>query len=116
DDERTLRAISPDFAQLANIDCRGVIVTARSDDHEFDFVSRFFAPAAGINEDSVTGSAHCTLAEFWRGRLHKSQFQAFQASRRGGVIRVQIIGRRVTLGGAAVLISEGALAGGLVAN
>jgi PhzF family phenazine biosynthesis protein len=113
DCEQALRAISPDFAKLARVDCRGVIVTARSDDRAFDFVSRFFAPAAGINEDPVTGSAHCTLAEFWRARLEKSRFKAFQASRRGGVIEVRVVGQRVLLGGSAVLVASGALAGDL---
>ena len=104
-----LRTIQPDFARLARVDCRGIIVTARSDRAPFDFVSRFFAPAAGVNEDPVTGSAHCCLADFWRKRLGKSEFVAFQASPRGGVVHVRIVGDRVMLGGQAVLVATGEL-------
>ena len=74
---------------------RGVIVTARSEAGGFDFVSRFFAPAAGINEDPVTGSSHCCLAPFWAKRLGKTEFLAYQCSARGGVLRVRLNGERV---------------------
>lgn len=107
--EALLRGIQPDFGRLVHVDCRGIIVTARAEGARFDFVSRFFAPAAGINEDPVTGSAHCCLADFWRKRLGKSEFVAFQASPRGGVVHVRIVGDRVMLGGDAVLVASGEL-------
>jgi PhzF family phenazine biosynthesis protein len=110
--ERELRAMSPDFRKLSAIAARGVIVTARASQGPFDFVSRFFAPASGIDEDPVTGSAHCTLAHFWQSRLDKSEFTAFQASRRGGIVRVRIRGERVLLGGDAVLVARGELTAG----
>ena len=109
--EQTLRNLAPDFGRLAKVECRGVIVTARSADAKFDFVSRFFAPASGINEDSVTGSAHCTLADYWRTRLGKSEFTAYQASPRGGIIQVRSRGDRVLLAGEAVLVARGELTG-----
>jgi predicted PhzF superfamily epimerase YddE/YHI9 len=84
-----------------------VIVTSRAAD--YDFVSRFFAPASGINEDPVTGSAHCCLGPFWRSRLNKTDFVAYQASPRGGVVRVRLEGDRVRLGGQAVTVLRGAL-------
>jgi GNAT superfamily N-acetyltransferase len=88
---------------------RGVIVTSRSDDPQFDFLSRFFAPAAGINEDPVTGSAHCCLGPLWSERLGKTEMTAFQASARGGVVRVRVAGDRVHLGGQAVTVMKGEL-------
>jgi predicted PhzF superfamily epimerase YddE/YHI9 len=105
-----VRAMKPDFVRLAGVDCRGVIVTARATGGEFDFVSRFFAPASGLNEDPVTGSAHATLADHWHRRLGKSQFHAYQASPRGGKIDVTLRGNRVLLGGTAVLVVSGELA------
>ncbi len=108
--EAALRALSPDLRALAQVDCRGVIVTARSERAEFDFVSRFFAPSAGVDEDPVTGSAHCTLADFWSGRLEKRQMRAYQASPRGGVVGVRIEGERVFLWGQAAMVLEGRLA------
>jgi predicted PhzF superfamily epimerase YddE/YHI9 len=102
--------MTPDFQRLKqNASVRGVIVTARSGDPAFDFVSRFFAPAAGVHEDPVTGSAHCCLGAFWRKRLAKSEFVAYQASARGGVVRVRIQGDRALLGGQAVTIAKGEL-------
>ena len=71
--EKGVREVAPDFKQLASVRCRGVVVTALSDDPKFDFVSRFFAPAVGIDQDPVTGSAHCLLAPFWGGRLGQVQ-------------------------------------------
>jgi PhzF family phenazine biosynthesis protein len=109
DSESILRRLQPDFRRLAAIAMRGLIVTCRSDDPRYDFVSRFFAPGAGIDEDPVTGSAHCTLAGFWRKRLGKSQFVAYQASPRGGVVHVRIEGDRVCLGGTAVTVLRGEL-------
>lgn len=107
--ESVVRKLTPDFKQLASLGCRGVIVTARSDDPRFDFVSRFFAPGAGIDEDPVTGSAHCCLAGFWSKRLGKTKFVAYQASARGGVINVELVGDRVLLGGQAVIVAHGEL-------
>jgi PhzF family phenazine biosynthesis protein len=107
--EPIVRAASPDFKQLLAVQCRGVIVTARSDDAQFDFVSRFFAPAAGIDEDPVTGSAHCCVADYWGKRLGKTKLIGFQASARGGVVHVELRGERVLLGGEAVLVAQGDL-------
>jgi PhzF family phenazine biosynthesis protein len=104
DSAATVRALKPNFARLGELPVRGVIVTARSDQPEFDFVSRFFAPASGVNEDPVTGSAHCTLGPFWQARLNKNEFTAFQASARGGVVKVRVAGDRVFLGGQAVTV------------
>jgi PhzF family phenazine biosynthesis protein len=110
-DEATVRELRPDFGALARIETRGVIVTARSASPEFAFVSRFFAPAAGIDEDPVTGSAHCALAPYWAGRLGRDEFLAYQASARGGVIRAAVRGERVILGGQAVTALRGELLG-----
>ncbi|AUX41215.1 isomerase [Sorangium cellulosum] len=107
--EDEVRAARPDFGLLATLPVRGVIVTSRSSSRDFDFVSRFFAPAAGVNEDPVTGSAHCCLTPFWAGRLGKAEMTAYQASARGGVVRVRLRGDRVDLGGQAVTILEGEL-------
>lgn len=104
-----VRAAKVNFSLLAKVATRGVILTAQSSDPAFDFVSRFFAPAAGIDEDPVTGSAHCCLADFWRRRLSKDRFRAFQASPRGGVVEVRIAGERVLLSGQAVTIVRGEL-------
>lgn len=109
DSAATVRALKPNFAHLAELPVRGVIVTSRSDRPEFDFISRFFAPAAGVNEDPVTGSAHCALGPFWKARLNKSEFTAFQASDRGGVVKVRVAGDRVFLGGKAVTVLRGEL-------
>lgn len=107
--ERELRAITPDFAALKTLGTRGVIVTSPSADRQFDFVSRFFAPGAGIDEDPVTGSAHCALAPFWRERTGKSEMVGYQASSRGGVVRTRLAGDRVILGGQAVIVWTGQL-------
>ena len=85
DNEREVRATAPDMGALSRLDCRGVIVTSRSDDPAFDFVSRFFAPGTGIDEDPVTGSAHCALGPYWQSRLGKSEFTARQVSALGVV-------------------------------
>ncbi len=108
-DEAQVREAKPDFQQLAKAATRGVILTARSKSSEFDFISRFFAPAAGIPEDPVTGSAHCCLADFWRKRLQKDSFRAFQGSPRGGIVNVRIAGDRAILGGHAVTVATGQL-------
>lgn len=105
-DERALRRLRPNFTALASLMIRGVIVTCRSESPEFDFMSRFFAPAAGVNEDPVTGSAHCTLGPYWQAKLGRSDFTAYQASARGGVVKVGVRGERVLLGGQAVTVSH----------
>jgi PhzF family phenazine biosynthesis protein len=106
--ETELRALNPDMDLLRRANCRGVIVTARADSDDFDFVSRFFAPAAGVPEDSVTGSAHCCLGPFWAEKLDKIDLVGFQCSKRGGMVRVGIRDDRVLLQGHAVttLIGE----------
>jgi PhzF family phenazine biosynthesis protein len=109
DSERTVRGLRPDFACLAALPVRGVIVTAKSDSPEFDFISRFFAPQSGIPEDPVTGSSHCALGPFWAERLRKSELRGFQASARGGVVQVRIAGERIILGGTAVTVVRGEL-------
>jgi PhzF family phenazine biosynthesis protein len=108
----TVRQLQPDFKKMEsylNKQFHGVIVTAASDDPVYDFVSRFFAPVAGIPEDFVTGSSHCSLGPFWEKRLHKSAFTAYQASARGGVLRVRCEGDRVYLVGKAVTVVRGEL-------
>jgi PhzF family phenazine biosynthesis protein len=107
--EAVLRSLAPDFKLLATVATRGVIVTSRSSDPNFDFVSRFFAPAGGIDEDPVTGSAHCCLGDFWRKRLGKSEFTAYQASARGGVVNVRVTTDRAFLIGRAVIVAQGEL-------
>ena len=102
--EDAVRELRPDFGLLKKVGGRGVIVTARSATPDWDFVSRFFAPAAGIDEDPVTGSAHCCLAPFWSRRLNKTSFRARQISARGGELKVNLDGDRVRLGGQAVTV------------
>ena len=104
-----VRAAQPDFRQLSELAYRGVIITSKSDDPRFDFLSRFFGPAVGVDEDPVTGSAHCCLGPFWGERLRKSAMTAYQASSRGGVVRVRLAGERVFLGGHAVTVFRGEL-------
>jgi PhzF family phenazine biosynthesis protein len=106
-----LRAARPDHGVLRKLPVRGIIVTARSDTPEFDFISRFFAPGSGIDEDPVTGSAHTCLGPYWCKRLGKTEFVAYQASARGGVVRVRCAGDRVFLGGQAVTVLRGELLG-----
>ena len=91
-----MRNLTPDFTLLKRTKARGVIVTARADRGEFDFVSRFFAPGAGIDEDPVTGSSHCVLGPYWAKHLGKTEFVAYQASARGGVVKVALVGDRVS--------------------
>ena len=107
DDEATVRALRPDFAKLGRVAARGVIVTAPGAD--FDFVSRFFGPSVGIDEDPVTGSAHCCLAPFWAGRLGRTEMVGYQASPRGGLVAVTLAGDRVKLAGPAVTVFRGEL-------
>lgn len=110
DTEELVRALSPDMGLLAQVDARGVIVTAQGTGERYDFVSRFFAPRVGIDEDPVTGSAHCVLAPFWAGRLRRDELTGYQASRRGGVVKVRAAGDRVVLAGQAVTVMRGELA------
>ncbi len=108
DSEETVKNLKPNFNLLKTLPVRGIIVTSKATE-EYDFVSRFFAPAVGIDEDPVTGSAHCCLGPYWRDRLGKDDFIAYQASARGGVIKVSCRGERVLLGGQAVLVLQGEL-------
>jgi PhzF family phenazine biosynthesis protein len=107
--DQELRALSPDHTTLRRVPARGVIVTARSTDPEFDFISRFFAPGSGIDEDPVTGSAHTALAPYWATKLAKRDMIGYQASPRGGIVRVRLNGDRVVLGGQAVTIMQATL-------
>jgi PhzF family phenazine biosynthesis protein len=107
--EAIVRALKPDLGLLATLPVRGVIVTSRSSNSEYDFVSRFFAPAVGVPEDPVTGSAHCCLAPFWSSRLVKNALTAYQASARGGVVKVRLEGERVILAGQAITVLVGDL-------
>jgi len=109
DGEETVRNVRPDFRRLGRIPARGVIVTSRSTTPGCDFVSRYFAPAFGIDEDPVTGSTHCCLADFWSRRLGRDRFVARQLSARGGTLKVRLDGDRVRLGGQAVTVLRGEL-------
>ncbi len=108
EDEATLRGLQPDLARLSAL-ARGVVVTCSAETAEFDFISRNFLPHRGIPEDPVTGASHCSLADYWRPRLGKDSFTAYQASRRGGVIGIRIVGERVKLTGQAVTVLRGML-------
>jgi len=107
--EERLRALRPDHSALRKLQARGVIVTARASMAGYDFVSRFFAPGAGVDEDPVTGSAHCALGPYWMAKLGKPEFLAYQASARGGTVRVRVAGNRVLLGGQAVTVMRAEL-------
>ena len=109
DSAESVRSLRPDFRKLKTLDARGIIATARSDDPKYDFISRFFGPNVGIDEDPVTGSAHCALAPYWSAKLGKTTMTGFQASPRGGVVGVRVNGDRVILSGQAVTVLEGAL-------
>jgi len=108
--EKIVREAKPDMRALSQLPVRGVILTARCDDRTVDFVSRFFAPAVGVDEDPVTGSAHCALGPFWSARLGRASLTGAQLSARGGIVEVETIGDRVKLRGAAVTILRGELA------
>ena len=108
-DEQQVKGLKPDFTRLRQVVTRGITVTSRSDDARFDFVSRFFAPAVGVDEDPVCGSSHCCLGPFWQQRLGKSELLAHQISQRGGILRVTCAGDRVKLAGQAVLVTRGEL-------
>jgi PhzF family phenazine biosynthesis protein len=104
-----LRRLAPDLAAVRKIESRGVIVTSRSDRPDADFVSRFFAPQSGVDEDPVTGSTHCALAPYWADRLGRKRLTGYQASRRGGIVRVEHAGDRVMLSGKAVTVYRATL-------
>jgi PhzF family phenazine biosynthesis protein len=111
DSEERLRALTPDFSRLLSVATRGVMVTCRAQTSEYDVVSRFFAPRVGVNEDPVTGSAHCCLAPFWSRRLGRKTLTAYQASARGGLLRLRFAAEegRVYLSGQAVTVLRGEL-------
>ena len=108
-DEAAIRGVRPDFTRLRALAARGVMITSRADDPGIDFVSRYFAPAFGIDEDPATGSTHCALGPFWSRRLNKRSFVARQISARGGTLKVTLDGDRVRLGGQAVTVLRGEL-------
>ena len=107
--ERIVRELNPNHLLLRSIHVRGVMVTSVSSSDKFDFVSRFFAPGSGVDEDPVTGSAHCCLGPYWKSRLGKNEFLAYQASPRGGIVKVRCGNDRVYLGGKAVTVLRGEL-------
>ncbi len=103
-DAEAVRAAAPDVRRLRDLGLRGVMITARSDDDAYDFVSRFFAPGARIDEDPVTGAAHCALAPYWADKLGRSRLIGFQTSTRGGTVRCEVLGNRVRIAGHAVTV------------
>lgn len=107
--ESVVRALQPDFNKLLNLTARGFMVTALADDDDIDFASRFFAPAHGINEDPVTGSAHCCMGPYWANRLGKVDMIAHQISKRLGILQISVAGDRVLLRGQAVTTVRGEL-------
>lgn len=109
--EDVVRRLEPDIAALCRVDARGVIVTSRAGSPEYDFVSRFFAPAVGVDEDPVTGSAHCCLGPYWMRQLGRDAMVARQVSERGGTVHVRVDGDRVHLGGHAVTVMRGEIVG-----
>ena len=108
-DEPSVLAVTPDFGRLAEVDARGVMITAASQRSGVDFVSRWFGPAVGVDEDPVTGSAHCALGPWWAVRLGRDELVGYQASPRGGTVRVRVAGERVRLAGSAVTVVAGQL-------
>jgi len=109
DGPATVRALAPDFRQVGALPTEGLIVTAAGGDDSVDFSSRYFTPQHGIDEDPVTGSAHCTLGPLWAARLGRTTLRAHQVSRRGGAMTVEVAGERVRMTGAAVLVARGEL-------
>ncbi|MEM9827864.1 MAG: PhzF family phenazine biosynthesis protein [Planctomycetota bacterium] len=108
-DADTVESLRPNFNKLNELDARGMMVTAAGGRSGVDFVSRFFAPQCGINEDPVTGSAHCCLAPYWADRLGKTSLVGYQASSRGGKVICEVLGDRVRLTGKAVTVMKGEL-------
>jgi PhzF family phenazine biosynthesis protein len=111
EDESTIRTLKPNLNALAEIKSRGIIVSAKAAVGDYDFISRFFAPASGIPEDPVTGSAHCTLGPYWGKVMDKDRLVGYQASPRGGVVKVELAGERVLLRGQAITVMRGELRG-----
>ncbi|MDP6179415.1 MAG: PhzF family phenazine biosynthesis protein, partial [Desulfatiglandales bacterium] len=109
DSEEAIRNLRPDFALLRTLPIRGIIVTSSASSSGYDFVSRFFAPSVGVNEDPVTGSAHCCLGSFWSRRFGKRELIAHQASKRGGIVHIRVTDDHVFLGGQAVTVLRGEL-------
>lgn len=107
--ESVVRGLKPDFTKLAKVDARGAVVTSRAQLAGADFVSRFFAPRFGVDEDPVTGSAHTALAPYWAAKLERDELTGVQLSERGGRVRVRLVGERVMLGGSAVTVLRGVL-------
>ncbi len=107
--EEIVTSLDPDFNHLKKLEGRGVVITAASESGEYDFVSRYFAPWVGVNEDPVTGTSHCCLAIHWSKRLEKKELKAYQASPRGGYLTMKVVDDRVLLGGQAVTIFTGDL-------
>jgi PhzF family phenazine biosynthesis protein len=108
-DAEILLGLQPDFQALAQLNARGVIVTCPSDREGVDFLSRFFAPAVGVDEDPVTGSAHCGLSPYWAAKLGRNELTGYQASARGGLVKTILQGDKVLLGGQAVTVFRGDL-------
>lgn len=109
DSAEQVRELRPDFRAMLAVPRGSVIVTAAADDPEFDFVSRFFAPGVGIDEDPVTGSAHCSLGAYWSGKLGKTRLSALQISARGGILRLEVAAPRIHIAGQAVTVLRGQL-------
>jgi PhzF family phenazine biosynthesis protein len=111
DCEATLLNLKPNFAVLARVGGRGIIVTSKAEAEKYDFVSRCFYPAVGVNEDPVTGSAHCCLGPYWQKKLHKTKFKAMQISARGGVLFLDIRDERILIAGLAITTLQGSFLG-----
>ena len=107
--EQAVRTFKPNFEKISGLQARGLIVTSQSYDSHYDFVSRFFAPAVGVNEDPVTGSAHCCLGPFWKERLGRDDLLGYQASARGGFVRTRCACDRVFISGRAITVMRGEL-------
>jgi PhzF family phenazine biosynthesis protein len=107
ENEDEVYQLQPDFSALKKMPGRGVVITSASRSEEYDFISRYFAPWVGVDEDPVTGSNHCCLGPYWGEKLEKQTLTAFQASERGGVIEIELLGERVSLGGHAVTVLRG---------
>jgi predicted PhzF superfamily epimerase YddE/YHI9 len=105
--ETILKCLKPNYNLLGQVKCRGVVVTSRSDSDDFDFVSRCFYPASGVNEDPVTGSAHCGLGPYWKRKLHKNEMTAFQCSARGGILKLKLMDGRILISGQAITTLRG---------
>ena len=108
-DEDAVRKLNISPSVWSQFDCRGVIITAKGR-KTYDFISRFFAPRVGVDEDPVTGSAHCKLAHYWSKKLGKNKFLAYQASKRGGILEIEVVENRVFLSGKAITVLKGSLA------